>query len=456
MLKRRSLEFPNELNSATNMTKTSSCPSMTRSEREVHVERAPHTNTIVHMGVGNFFKSHQLSYMNDLVKGGCKDWVVIGLGVLKTDKLTKYKMKKNNYNYNLLAIDSAGKTCIEYIQVLSDVLNSHENLKETILFLVQDSVKIVTLTITEVGYSIQLNQNDIELVKRCIGCGDADLKVDDLQNISAFGILIAALGLRFSRNKDAFTILSCDNLISNGHVTKDKCLREVQGLSDFQNWIHNNVRFPNTMVDRITPQLSVNEIKILSKDHLLIDHMPVVCEKYKMWIIEDDFVNGQRPEWDKVGAKFVQDVRPYELMKVSILNVTHQYIAYIGLNRDFEFVHDVFTNDDLHEMIRRFIFEDVVPTINDYLKKNQIDCEQFANDVVTRFQNVHMKDKLVRIALDGLEKFKQHSVKLILSGLEKNFKMSHFRSFVNEMMIYENITKSHEIFQLLPPSFFTI
>ena len=439
--------------------KTQSYPIINSSYTNDDIIPSDSQNTICHIGVGNFFKSHQLSYLDQLNKYTSDKWNVIGIGVLQNDLITKNKMQKNNFNYNVVSINNSGKTSIEHIKCINNIINSYENLTECIHTLSHKSVKILSLTITEIGYSIPLNDDDIKLIQQCALNKHFD-NFQNFDNITAFGLIIVSLLIRFQNNIPPFTILSCDNLLSNGILTKNKCLLEfdkfhIPELNDFISWFKLHTKFPNTMVDRITPQLNIDEIKHISKDNMLIDELPVICEEYKCWIIQDDFVNNIRPNWHLVDVKFVEKVEPYEIMKVSILNITHLYIAYLGLNNNLSFVHQVLNNNHFYILIRDFIFEDIIPVIHKDLIIYNINCKDFAETVLIRFKNQFMKDKLSRICLDGIEKFKQHSKTLLLKGLNLNLKMHNFIKFIYEFILYEKISFNHNIFKNIPEYYIT-
>lgn len=448
--------YDNLLNGIDKIHKTTSYPSISSVYGEKDSSSSNNSRTICHIGVGNFFKSHQLTYINDLNCDRNNDsWNVIGIGVLENDQIAQRKMRKNNYNYNVISIDSDGKSTVNHITSLNDIKNSFEDLYECISTLSCKKVKILSLTITELGYSIPLNDDDINLMKHCLISNSEKCKFEMFNNITAFGLILSSQIMRFVNNIEPFTVLSCDNLLSNGELTRNKCMVELQRIDlpemdNFINWFRDTSKFPNTMVDRITPQLSVDEICEVSKKNMLIDELPVVCEEYKCWIVQDDFVNNERPNWENVDVKFVEKVEPYEILKVSILNITHLYISYLGLNNNLSFVHEVMYNEEFYILIKDFIFEDIIPVIDEDLRKFDIDCREFAELVLVRFKNKHMKDKLSRICCDGIEKFKQHSKTLLLKGLNANLKMHNFVKFINEFIIYEKIKLKHSIFRNIP------
>lgn len=437
--------------------------------------RSPELQTesgIAHIGCGNFHRSHQEYYLNQLLKANYeenKNWLYTGIGVLPNDIKLKDKLKKNNFKYHIISLNNEGKAEIEHINTLKNVLVTCENTESCIDTLINPAIKIVSLTITEYGYSIPLNDKDIELIHNALEINDYsendDLEMDmdadtdtdtdndntklntcdekdTSQNISAFGLIIAALAFRYKNNIRPFTIMSCDNLISNGDICKNKCMEELSKINDecFKIWMMEEVKYPNTMVDRITPFINEQEIIDLEKKYTIIDSSPVVCENYKSWIIEDNFVDNCRPKWENVGTIMTDNVKPYEYMKLCLLNIPHSFVAYCGLVKDYVYVHEVMQDPELVVKVKKFITEDIIPVIEKEIDICEIDYVQYSEDVLKRFSNEHMKDKLTRIAQDGMDKFKNQGLPILLKGIKMNLKMLNFRTYIENWFNYEKIS----------------
>jgi mannitol 2-dehydrogenase len=212
------------------------------------------------------------------------------------------------------------------------------------------------------------------------------------------GLILAGLVARKNAGLQPFTVMSCDNIPGNGHVTEN-AVAGLAALIDpaLANWVKSSVAFPNGMVDRITPATSDREKKLLADNFGIDDAWPVFCENFKQWVLEDNFPAG-RPALEKVGVQFVPDVAPYEHMKIRILNGGHATIAYPAGLMDIHFVHEAMEHPLVAAFLKKVETEEIIPVVppvpdtdlNDYFKL----CEK-------RFANPKIGDTIRRLALDG-------------------------------------------------------
>jgi mannitol 2-dehydrogenase len=411
------------------------------------------TSGIVHIGCGNFHRSHQESYLNELLATNFeenKSWLYTGISVLKQDSSLKEKLKKNNYKYHLISLDEKGDANVEWVQSLKDFMVTDESLNACLDLLSSDDIKIVSLTITEFGYTVKLSETDVKIVSTILN-NDPSFAINfDDKGVTAFGLIVISLAIRYKRGMRPFTIMSCDNLLTNGDVCKNKCMNDLSSISklcprgdSFMQWVQDEVCFPNSMVDRITPYISDEEIVEIDKQYGIIDLSPVVCEQYKSWIIEDSFVDNKRPRWEDVGSILTTDVKPYERMKLSLLNIHHSFVAYIGLKHDYTFVHEVVNDESLLPDILEFLHDNIIPILlsTECGELTSSDYVGYANEVLERFKNQHMKDRLARIATDGRNKFESQTLPLIIIGIENGFQMEKFRDFIDNWMLYDSSIK---------------
>lgn len=198
-----------------------------------------------------------------------------------------------------------------------------------------------------------------------------------------------------------WTVLSCDNIQSNGSVTR-KMLVAFAQLRDpeFAKWVEANVAFPNCMVDRITPVTSDADRASVQSRYGYEDAWPVVCEPFRQWVIEDHFPEG-RPPWELVGAQMTSDVCPYEKIKIRLLNAGHFALGYLGYLAGHSFVHDTMRDRDLRRFVRRVMDEEVTPLLT---APRGIDIEAYKDQLIERFANPDIQDTLVRICQDGSSK----------------------------------------------------
>jgi mannitol 2-dehydrogenase len=272
------------------------------------------TPGILHFGVGNFHRAHQAIYLHELFNlGRDLDFAIVGAGVMPSDRLMKEKLAAQDYLTTVVEQDN-NRSAATVTGPMIDILTAPDYDK-IIAALADPAIRIVSMTITE-GYFIDPATGAFD-PKHPAMVADA---ADPAHPKSVFGLIIAGLKARRAAGLPPFTMMCCDNIPGNGEVTE----ATVTGLAklsdpDFAHWIHENVAFPNSMVDRITPATGEREISITRDTYAIEDNWPVFCEEFKQWVMEDKFPLG-RPALEEVGVTFVADVAPYELMKLRILN----------------------------------------------------------------------------------------------------------------------------------------
>ena len=387
----------------------------------------PNSLEIAHIGVGNFHRSHQQSYLNELMmnpESHTRSWKYTGIGMLPHDKEIQMQLKKNNFVYHVISIDNDGTKQIETIKTLRDYLIAYEDVFSCVMKLSEPNVCIVSLTITEQGYAIPLSENDNIAINACVNNTPDTLKL--LSELTTFGLILSALALRYKNGDNPFTIMSCDNICENGKICRERC---VTDYPDFQEWIDTKCKFPSTMVDRITPGITRDEIIKLEQENMLIDMRPVTCEPYKSWIIEDNFVNGVRPEWENVGVIMTDNVKSYELIKLSILNVTHSYIGHIGAK--YTFVHEVLEDFNLFYSIHSFLHEEIIPILERIIMID-FDLYEYADKVIHRFKNAHIKDTIERINSDKEDKMRKQAIPIFNTGVSFDMDLPIFHKWLEE------------------------
>ncbi|WP_430251037.1 mannitol dehydrogenase family protein [Neorhizobium sp. DAR64860/K0K1] len=347
---------------------------------------------IVHFGVGNFHRAHQAIYLDDLFNiGKGHDWAIIGAGVMPSDATMRDKLKAQDFLTTVVEQDN-NKTGARVTAPMIDII-APDDKQALIEKLADPTIRIVSMTITEGGYFIDASGHFNPAHPAMVEDGsnpDAPKTV--------FGLILAGLKLRRSRGLAPFTIMSCDNIPGNGHVTENT----VVGLAklsdpDFATWIHDNVAFPNSMVDRITPATGQREGDILKNDYNIDDNWPVFCEEFKQWVMEDHFPLG-RPPLEEVGVQFVADVAPYELMKLRILNGGHATIAYPGELLDIHFVHEAMEHPLIRAFLAKLEKEEIIPIVPP-VPDTSLD-DYFAL-IEHRFLNPKIGDTIPRLAQDG-------------------------------------------------------
>ncbi len=348
---------------------------------------------VLHIGVGNFHRAHLAVYLDELFnKGLDHDWGIIGAGVMPSDEKTRQVLAAQDYLTTVVEQDNDVSTA----RITSPMIGfiSPDDRQGLINQMADPRIRIVSLTITEGGYMIDPATGHFDPAHPAIARDAA--QPDDPR--SAFGLILAGLVRRRAAGIAPFTVMSCDNVPHNGVVTRNA----VAGLArlvdpSLADWVIANVAFPNAMVDRITPATSDRERALTREMFGIEDQWPVFCEAFKQWVVEDNFPTG-RPRWEQVGAEFVDDVTPYEYMKIRILNGGHAVIAYSGGLLDVHYVHEAMQHPLIHAFFEKVELEEIVPTVPPVPNTNIRDYYKL---IERRFSNPKIGDTIRRLCLDG-------------------------------------------------------
>jgi mannitol 2-dehydrogenase len=347
---------------------------------------------IVHFGVGNFHRAHQAVYLDDLFsQGEDHDWAIVGAGVLPSDAVMRDKLAAQDFLTTVVEQDN-NSTTARVTAPMIDILPTGDA-KAIISRLADPAIRIVSMTITEGGYFIDAS-GKFNPAHPSI---DADGK-NPAEPKTVFGLIVAGLKARRDKGLEPFTVMSCDNIPHNGGVTQAAVVGTAR-LSDpaFADWIEANVSFPNGMVDRITPATGAREIDLLKDKFQIEDNWPVYCEEFKQWVLENKFPLG-RPALDKVGVTFVDDVAPYEHMKIRILNGGHAAIAYPGALLDIHFVHDAMEDPLIRAFLAKLENEEIIPIVPPVPDTS---LQDYFKLIEYRLLNPKIADTIPRLAQDG-------------------------------------------------------
>lgn len=360
--------------------------------RQPAYDRSKLTPGIVHIGLGNFHRAHMAVYLDDLFAMGlCHDWAILGAGVREGDARMREALKAQDCLSTVIELDPKGKSA-RRIGAMIDFLPVEADNAALIAAMARPEIRIVSLTVTEGGYFINPATGAFDPAHPEIA---ADAVAP---HRTAFGAIIAALTLRRAAGVAPFTVMSCDNLPGNGHVTQNA----VVGLAAINDpalaeWIAANVAFPNGMVDRITPATGPRERAMAAAFGLADDPVPVTCEPFRQWVLEDNFPQG-RPAFEKVGVTLTPHVHNFEMMKIRILNGGHATIAYPGGLMDIEYVHEAMANPLIKGLLDKVEMDEIIPYIPPVPDTNLGDYYRL---IVERFSNPEVADTERRLCLDG-------------------------------------------------------
>jgi mannitol 2-dehydrogenase len=259
------------------------------------------------------------------------------------------------------------------------------------------STRIVSLTVTEGGYNIHHVTGEFDAANPDVA---HDLEPGAVPR-TTFGLITEALARRRDRGLPPLTVMSCDNLPGNGHLTQ-RVFTAFARLRDpeLAAWVEREVRFPNSMVDRITPATTDADRAEVRERFGIDDAWPVVCEPFTQWALEDAFAVG-RPPYEDVGVQVVPDVAPYELMKLRLLNASHQGIAYFGHLAGYELVHDAAQDPLFRRFLLGYMDEEATPTL---APVPGIDLDDYKQTLIERFSNAEVRDTIARLCMESSDR----------------------------------------------------
>jgi mannitol 2-dehydrogenase len=348
---------------------------------------------ILHIGVGNFHRAHQAVYLDDLFNAGADhDWALVGAGVREADVDMRLKLFGQDWLTTVVEQEAATST-VRVTGAMIDFIPPFD-VEANLSALAGPEIRIVSLTVTEGGYYISPATQRFDPTHPDIVYDASHAEAPK----TAFGLIAAGLKRRRASGVAPFTVMSCDNIPGNGHVTENA----VAGLAELSDpglaqWIRANVAFPNSMVDRITPATTDRERGILSESYGVEDSSPVFCEEFRQWVVEDKFPAG-RPALEKVGVTFTADVAPYELMKIRILNGGHAAIAYPAGLLDIHFVHEAMEDRQIATFLATLSKHEILPVVP---PPPAVDLEAYRRKVAERFAKPKIGDTISRLCLDG-------------------------------------------------------
>jgi mannitol 2-dehydrogenase len=343
---------------------------------------------ILHLGVGGFHRAHLALYAHELAEGG-SGWGIRGLGLLRGDLLMRDALAPQDCLYTLVERGNSEPRP----QVIGSIVDFVVAVDDPVAFAAQiadPGIEILSLTITESGYSLETRNATIEAI-------------------------VDGLDARRAAGGAPLTILSCDNVPGNGTVARNAVMAVCDERDHtLASWVDGACTFPSSMVDRITPQTADSDRVWLREKWGIVDAWPVVCEPFRQWVIEDRFAAG-RPRFEDAGALFTDDVHSWELYKLRMLNATHSCLAYLAALAGILYVDEAVAMPAMRRFLARFLHDEAIPTLTEIPGHPR---EEYAETVLQRFGNTGVRDTIARVCIDGSAKFRAFLVPTIERGLE--------------------------------------
>ncbi|MBC7479257.1 MAG: mannitol dehydrogenase family protein, partial [Pseudorhodobacter sp.] len=352
---------------------------------------------IVHLGLGAFLRAHGAVYVGEAMARSGGNWGIVGVSLQSTG--TRDALLPQDCVYTALELGPQGRAP-RLVTSVVDVLVAFEDPEAVLAQMADPAIRIVTLTVTEKGYCHDPSSGALNLAHPDI--------VHDLAHPlpqSAPGYLVRALQRRRAAGLRPFTVVSCDNLPQNGQVARAVVLALAQALDPaLAAWIAVEGRFPATMVDRIVPATKPEDIAALQTLTGYHDAAPVMHEPFRQWVVEDDFVDGARPDLAGVGVQMVQDVTAFEHMKLRMLNGAHSALAYLGYLAGHQTIADTVADPVFAGFVRHLWTAEIIPALT---PPPGVDLSAYAAALFSRFANGAIRHRTWQIAMDGSQKLPQ-------------------------------------------------
>lgn len=362
-------------------------------------DRAGLSTGIVHLGVGAFHRAHQAVFTDDVL---AKDpsWGIVAASLRNPD--TRDALAPQDGLYTLLVRSGAGDAP-RVIGSITRVLAAPQEREALLGAMTDPGVRIVSLTVTEKGYCHRPSTGELDEDHPDVR---HDLATPHAPR-SAPGVIVEALRRRREAGVSPFTVLTCDNLPSNGRLAK-RVISRLAALrdADLGAFVEGELASPCTMVDRIVPATTDADRARVAEMLGLDDAWPVAAEPFSQWVIEDEFPSG-RPAWETAGAEIVADVEPYENMKLRLLNGSHSIMAYLGYLMGYETIAEAASDERVARLVRAYMDDEATPTI---AVPAEADVEAYKRALFERWRNPALRHRTWQVAMDGSQKLPQRLV----------------------------------------------
>lgn len=344
---------------------------------------------IAHIGAGHFHRAHQAMYIDRLLQRGlAQEWGICGVGVMPGDWTMRDVLRDQDGLYTLIAEHPDGSRDAQVVGSIIDYRYAPDDPEAALELLAAATTRIISLTITEGGYR------------------DPDGP--------AFSLITEAMARRRERGIPAPTIASCDNIENNGAIARCAVLANAEQRDhELAQWVSEHVRFPSSMVDRITPSTTLEMAASVRRDFGVADRWPVVTEPFAAWVLEDNFADG-RPPLEQAGVLLVDDVVPYESMKLRMLNAGHQCLCYFAHLCGYEFVHDAARDPLFAELLLAYFDFEAIPTLPPV---PGIDLHDYSRTLIERFANPGTRDTVARLCAYSSDRIPKWLLPVICDNL---------------------------------------
>jgi mannitol 2-dehydrogenase len=386
---------------------------------------------IVHFGVGGFHRAHQAMYVDQLMSaGGATDWAICGVGVMPSDIAMRDALQAQDGLYTLVIKHADGRLEPRVIGSIVSYLYAPDDPEAVLSVLTDERTRIVSMTVTEGGYNIDPVTGQFDVGNPAV----AQDATGSRPPATVFGLVVEALRRRRTKGTAPFTVMSCDNLPGNGHLARMAFAAYADLVDpDLGAWLRSDVAFPDSMVDRITPVTTPEDQALLLDRFGVVDRWPVVCESYTQWVLQDEFPTG-RPAWERVDVQLVEDVEPYELMKLRLLNAGHQAMAYVGHLSGHRFAHEAATDPAIVEFLAGYMDDEGIPTLPEV---PGVDLQAYKHSLLERFANPQVRDTIARLCAESSDRIPKWLVPVVRENLASGGEITRSAAVVASWARYD-------------------
>ena len=367
---------------------------------------------VLHIGVGAFHRAHQAVFFDRLLRRGLRDWGIVGVNLRPQDRDFIQTMAAQDNRYVLKTVSPQGDESYREIGAILRTVDASRDMTAAAALAADPHIAVISATVTESGYYLRedgsLNTQAPEVA--------AGLKTGEGGCVYAY--LHRALNQRRVADAGPVTLISCDNLRGNGDKLRSGLAQYLQAVGDvgLAQWVRDHARFPNGMVDRITPRPGPETVADVARRFGRHDPLALTAEHFLQWVLEDDFA-GRRPPLDQVGVTYVEDVGPYEDAKIRILNAGHSVTVYLAALKGYTDYAQAIADPEISVLCERFQIEDAIPALG----RSPVNLREYQDQVRARFGNRYISDAVARIGMDGADKM----TGFILPTLEAAYRCGH-------------------------------
>jgi len=366
---------------------------------------------IVHLGLGAFHRANQAILTQQALAAAPGPWAISGASL--RGAAVRDAMRPQDCLYTLMEGDGTDEQAT-IVGTVHEALFAPDEAELLLARLAAPSTRIVSLTVTEKGYGHNPATGELDLANPEIR---EDLTTANTPR-STIGWLVRGLIRRRAAHAGGVTVLCCDNMQSNGRTLRHLVRQFAEEASpDLLPWIDDAVRFPSSMVDRIVPAATPAMLDRAAGLLGLRDEAAVSAESFMQWVIEDDFAVG-RPRWEAAGVELVRDVRPYQELKLRLLNGAHSAIAYGGVMLGKPFVADVMADPVLARFVERLMLDEIAPLTP---APSGFDVERYVRALLQRFANRGLQHRTLQIAMDGSQKIPVRWLPVLREARRRDF-----------------------------------